>query len=82
MLIIDLQFSFKGETEDDSENNKKDLRPKRIKNVSGPGESGLRPASAASVTSVTLEDRRELEDIQWIRETDPDNQWSEDIKSL
>jgi hypothetical protein len=31
---------------------------------------------------VTLEDRRELEDIQWIRETDPDNQWSEDIKSL
>ena len=37
------------------------MRPKRIK--SGPSDSsGLRPASAASGTSVTSEDRREGEE--------------------
>ena len=48
---------FLGETEDDLENNKKELRPKRTKN-----ENSLRPASAASGTSVTSEDRRDAEE--------------------
>ena len=56
-----------------------------MKNVSGPAESGLRPASAASVTSLTSEDRRELEDIRRTRDHEgkltPDSQRSEDNKS-
>ena len=49
---------FLGETEDDLENNKKELRPKRTKNEN----NSLRPASAASGTSVTSEDRRDAEE--------------------
>ena len=68
-----------GDTEDDLENSKKDLRPKRIK------ESSLRPSSAASGTSVTSEDRRDLEDIKRLRDHDgkvtPDSQKGSDDKS-
>ena len=57
------------ETEDDLENNKKDARPKRMKNHSGALlDAAGRPASAASVTSITSEDRRDLEDIKRLRD--------------
>ena len=86
LRVVDLIFYFlTGETEDDAENNKKELRPKRMKNVSGPVEASLRPASAASVTSLTSEDRRDMEDIRRMRDHEgkltPDSQRSEDNKS-
>merc|ERR550519_3057044 len=43
-----MQESDGGETEDDLENNKKDIRPKRLKNHSGALDASGRPASAAS----------------------------------
>ena len=64
-IIRDHHFlSSSAETEDDLENNKKDIRPKRSKNHSGPLDAAGRPASAASVTSITSEDRRDLEGKQ------------------
>ena len=81
-------FTVAGETEDDAENNKKELRPKRLKNVSGAAEGSLRPASALSGTSVTSEDRREIEEIRrQQREHDtgkitPDSQKGQDDKSM
>ena len=56
-------FDCSGETEDDLENNKKELRPKRNKT------SELRPSSAASGTSVTSEDRRDLRDLEEVKKT-------------
>ena len=56
------------------ENNKKDIRPKRLKNHSGALDAAGRPASAASVTSITSEDRRDLEEMK--RQT-PDSQKDE-----
>ena len=51
------------------ENNKKDVRPKRMKNHSGALlDAAGRPASAASVTSITSDDRRDLEDIKRLRD--------------
>ena len=57
-----------GETEDDLENTKKDTRPKRLKNNSGALDALGRPASAASITSVTSDDKRDFEDIKRLRD--------------
>merc|ERR1711892_994991 len=87
-----------GETEDDLEHQKKESRPKRIKNVSGTPsvESSnsaaivssivqMRPSSAASGTSITSFDKKDFEDKK-VEDQDgkqtPDSQKSMDDKSL
>ena len=88
-----------GETEDDLEHQKKESRPKRIKNVSGtpsvessnpptaptPTPIPIRPSSAASGTSTTSNDKKDLEDKK-VEDQDgkqtPDSQKSMDDKTL
>jgi len=88
-----------GETEDDLELQKKESRPKRIKNVSGtpsvessnpptaptPTPMQIRPSSAASGTSTTSNDKKDLEDKK-VEDQDgkqtPDSQKSMDDKTL
>ena len=87
-----------GETEDDLEHQKKESRPKRIKNVSGTPSADsnnqaagastsvqIRPSSAASGTSVTSFDKKDFEDKK-VEDQDgkqtPDSQKSMDDKTL
>lgn len=87
-----------GETEDDLEHQKKESRPKRIKNVSGTpsvdssnpsavhsGFVHMRPSSAASGTSITSFDKKDFEEKK-VEDQDgkqtPDSQKSADDKTL
>eukprot|EP00092_Neocalanus_flemingeri_P008454 GFUD01009110.1.p1 GENE.GFUD01009110.1~~GFUD01009110.1.p1 ORF type:complete len:2320 (+),score=595.04 GFUD01009110.1:230-7189(+) len=87
-----------GETEDDLEHQKKESRPKRIKNVSGtpsadssnPAPSAstsvqIRPCSAASGASITSFDKKDFEEKK-VEDQDgkqtPDSQKSMDDKTL
>ena len=81
--MLNIPF-FAGETEDDLDQNKKDVRPKRKKNVSGtpsvdstvvpvvPSLSAAttRPPSAASGTSVTSLDKKDSEEQKKVEDQD------------
>ena len=77
--VLLLTQSFSAETDDDLEGSKKGMRPKRVKNLSGPppatpsegsstpapSTSQTRPASAASVASTaSASDKRDIEDVK------------------